>query len=99
MARVLVVDDDTGLRTFLAHALQKNGYEVREAKDGHEALAVYKDFPAEIIVLDIFMPRREGLETIRELRKITPEADDALQKPFPEEALLDAIKRNNRPRS
>jgi len=72
VSRVLIVDDEAGIRSYLRGVLERQGYEVQEAKDGHEALLLFAEFPADVVVLDIFMPRKEGLETIRELRKVAP---------------------------
>jgi two-component system, chemotaxis family, chemotaxis protein CheY len=73
MLRILVVDDEDAFRALLIRVLSAHGYEVREARDGQEALTVYAEFPADVVVLDIFMPRKEGLETIKELRQLAPQ--------------------------
>jgi CheY-like chemotaxis protein len=64
---ILVIDDDTQMRTFLRKLLEAQGYEVREAKDGREGINAYRQRPAEIVLCDIFMSEKEGLQTIREL--------------------------------
>lgn len=69
MARVLVVDDDPHLREVLRYALTRDGHEVREAKDGSEALRLCAAEAPDLLVLDIVMPVMDGLETCRELRK------------------------------
>ena len=66
--RVLVVDDERSVREGLRRALQLEGYEVELARDGEEALATERSRPADVIVLDILMPRLDGLETCRLLR-------------------------------
>jgi two-component system response regulator MprA len=66
--RVLVVDDERSVREGLRRALQLEGYEVELASDGEEALATERSHPADVIVLDILMPRLDGLETCRRLR-------------------------------
>ena len=58
--RLLVVDDDVSIRGFLAEALADEGYEVRTASDGHEALAVLKEWRPDLILLDLMMPRMDG---------------------------------------
>ncbi|WP_261565437.1 response regulator transcription factor [Frankia gtarii] len=66
--RVLVVDDDAAVRESLERSLRFEGYEVRTAVDGADALdAVGRDQP-DIVVLDVMMPRIDGLETCRQLR-------------------------------
>jgi len=72
MPRVLVVDDDEDVREMLRQMLERQGYEVTTAADGKQGLARYREDPADLIVLDIVMPEREGLETIMELRRDDP---------------------------
>lgn len=60
------------LRNVLLHALQQSGYDVIPASNGHEALAQYRLVPADLVLTDIIMPDKEGLETIRELRRHDP---------------------------
>jgi two-component system, OmpR family, response regulator MprA len=66
--RVLVVDDEPQLRRALERALKLEGYEVELAADGEEALAAAGGAPKDAIVLDVLMPKRDGLEVCRELR-------------------------------
>jgi len=68
MARILVVDDDHVLRGALRLVLEAAGYDVIEAADGDAALRVYGDQGADLVLLDLFMPERDGLEVIRALR-------------------------------
>ena len=67
-ARVLVVDDERAVRDGLRRALQLEGYQVELASDGEEALASEHAHGADVIVLDVLMPRLDGLETCRRLR-------------------------------
>jgi two-component system OmpR family response regulator len=69
---ILVVDDDPHIRQLLVFALAKAGLAAREAKDGEEALAMVAAQPPDLIVLDINMPRLDGLEVCRRLRPETP---------------------------
>ncbi len=69
MKRILLVDDDFMLRTSLADILADSGYEVSEATNGNQGLAALEREPFDLVVLDILMPERDGLETIREIRK------------------------------
>src|SRR3954453_10839540 len=66
--RVLVVDDEPQLRRALERALKLEGYEVALAADGDEALQSMGSAPHDAIVLDVLMPKRDGLEVCRELR-------------------------------
>lgn len=72
IAKVLVVDDDSAVRELVRALLEQNNYEVREAADGEAALAALKADTFDIILLDILMPRKEGLETIIELKQRFP---------------------------
>jgi two-component system, OmpR family, response regulator MprA len=67
--RVLVVDDEAAVQHAVARALRFDGYEVRLAADGVDALDVLAREPADAIVLDVLMPRLDGLELCRRLRR------------------------------
>ena len=66
--KILVVDDDAHIREVLSFALGKAGMETREAADGEAALAMVEREPPDLVVLDINMPRMDGLEVCRRLR-------------------------------
>ncbi len=72
MSRILIVDDDPHVRQMLERVLRKAGHDVETAENGQEALQVHRERPADMIVTDIIMPEKEGLETITELRKSFP---------------------------
>jgi len=63
--RVLVVDDEQGIVDFLKLGLQYEGYEVRSANDGKQALIAISEFKPDLVVLDINMPRMDGYEVCR----------------------------------
>jgi diguanylate cyclase (GGDEF)-like protein len=65
---VLVVDDDADIRAFLDVTLSLSGYEVLEASDGIEALEVTRQHLPDLILLDVMMPRMDGMQTLAELR-------------------------------
>ena len=73
MARILVMDDDALLRGALRVALEAAGYEVLEAADGDAGLRLQREQGADLVLVDIFMPQRDGLEVIRALRAETPQ--------------------------
>ena len=73
MTRVLVIDDDVQVRTILRKTLEGKGYEVEEATDGEEGMKLLSAGPADIVITDIFMPNKEGIQTIREVRKKFPQ--------------------------
>ena len=66
--RVLVVDDDRAVRESLRRSLEFNGYQVSLASDGAEALASIGGSPPDALVIDVMMPRLDGIETTRALR-------------------------------
>lgn len=66
--RALVVDDDEAIREMLTIFLQRRGMEVVKAKDGREALNIYRDQSFDLVVTDMIMPDKEGIETILEIR-------------------------------
>jgi two-component system response regulator MprA len=69
MARVLVVDDEPAVRRALERALRLDSYEVALAADGEEALDALATKPADAVILDVAMPRLDGLEVCRRLRQ------------------------------
>ena len=66
--RILVVDDEPQIRRALTTALQGHGYEVETAEDGEEALARIASWTPHAVVLDLVMPKRDGLDVLREVR-------------------------------
>ncbi len=70
-ARVAVIDDDRMVREMLELGLSREGYEVRTATDGLAALELVKIFDPELIVLDIMMPKIDGVTLLPRLREIT----------------------------
>jgi len=68
MARVLVVDDEPAVRRALERALRLDSYEVELAADGEEALDAMASNPADAVILDVAMPRLDGLEVCRRMR-------------------------------
>jgi len=66
--KILVVDDDSDIREFLVKGLLRNGYEVVSACDGEEALAKIKSDDPDVILLDLVMPKLNGVEVLREIK-------------------------------
>ncbi len=65
---ILLVDDEDSIQTLLAFPLQRDGYTVVQARDGEEALRLFQTEPVDLVVLDIMLPRVDGLEVCRRLR-------------------------------
>ena len=66
--RILLVDDEQSVQTLLSYPLRKEGYEVVQAFDGREALTRFGEASFDLVVLDVMMPRLDGLEVCRRLR-------------------------------
>ncbi|WP_031484394.1 response regulator [Maridesulfovibrio frigidus] len=73
MPRILVVDDDPISRQILRAMLEKEGHIISEAEDGIKALNNYDKDVIDIVITDIFMPEKEGVQTVRELMKENPD--------------------------
>ncbi|KAA3450316.1 DNA-binding response regulator [Mesorhizobium sp. SARCC-RB16n] len=71
MNRVLLIDDDVELTTLLQEYLTEEGYEVVTETDGRAAIAAAAGNSADIIVLDIMMPRMNGIEVLQRIRKVS----------------------------
>jgi len=67
-ARILLVDDEQAILTLLSYPLRKEGYDVVRAADGREALARFAETGFDLVVLDVMMPKLDGLEVCRRLR-------------------------------
>jgi DNA-binding response OmpR family regulator len=67
-ARILLVDDEEAIQTLLAYPLRKEGYDVVPARDGRQALDLFAAGRYDLVVLDVMMPRLDGLEVCRRLR-------------------------------
>src|SRR5690349_1966101 len=74
MHRILVVDDDEAIRQTLAKTLERAGYEVVLAVDGREAIRLFRTTPVDVAIVDIWMPEKDGLETLMEMRRHSPDA-------------------------
>ena len=69
MAKVLIVDDEESVRTLLQMVLEGESYEVEVAINGREALALYEQQPADVVITDIAMPEMNGFDLIVELTR------------------------------
>jgi len=72
-ARVLVIDDDDQIRELLKTILEREGLEVEVASDGQEGINRFKEMPFDLIISDIMMPAKEGVETIMEIKTAAPD--------------------------
>lgn len=67
--RILLIDDESLVRSTLERTLAAAGYEVVVAADGAQGISVLESDPCELVITDILMPQKEGIETIFEIRK------------------------------
>lgn len=74
MPVILVIDDDEMIRRMLVTAFRSDDYEVRQAADGRSGLREFSSGDVDVVITDIIMPDMEGIETIRELKRIDSEA-------------------------
>ena len=73
MARLLIVDDDNMVRAMLQQMLERAGYDVIAAKNGVEAELICSQKKPNLVITDIVMPEKEGLELIRDLKLMFPD--------------------------
>jgi DNA-binding response OmpR family regulator len=66
--RILLVDDEQAIQTLLSYPLRKDGYDVVQATDGEQALARFSEAAPDLVVLDLTMPKLDGLEVCKRLR-------------------------------
>lgn len=73
MARILIIDDDDKFRAMLRKMLEEAGYnDIEDADDGDIGVKLFRQHPFDLVITDIIMPNKEGIEVIMELRKDYP---------------------------
>jgi len=72
VALILVIDDDAAVRTAIRRVLESAGHTALEAPDGRAGLLALRNHGPELVITDILMPEKEGIETIREVRATAP---------------------------
>jgi len=72
MPSILLIEDDELFRSTLAEALTSQGYTVTQATDGDEGVKMFKARPTDLVLTDVVMPNKEGIATVRELRRGNP---------------------------
>ena len=72
MPRILVIDDEQLLRSTVVTILTRAGFSVEDASDGEAGIAMFHKNPPDIVLTDIFMPNRDGIEIIKELKQSSP---------------------------
>jgi len=72
MARILVIDDEAAIREVLGVMLTREGYDVVEAANGNDGMRRFHENPFDLVITDLIMPEKEGIETILDLRRHYP---------------------------
>ena len=67
--KILIVDDEPHIREVIRFALRKAGYETVEAEDGDQALEIFDTVSPDMMILDVLMPERDGIDVCRRVRK------------------------------
>jgi CheY-like chemotaxis protein len=70
--RILIIEDDEFVKNMLKQTIERAGYDVATAANGHIGLKLYKSNPFDVVITDLIMPDMEGIETITHLRKNNP---------------------------
>lgn len=73
MKRVLVIDDEALARELIRRILEKEGYEIAEAVNGEQGVESFKGRPCDLVITDLVMPVKDGINTILEIRQLVPD--------------------------
>ena len=74
MPRILIIEDEPLVRAVLRSILERHGYTVMDAPDGRAGLALWCQTPSDLVLTDLFMPECDGIEVIRQLTRVWPQA-------------------------
>lgn len=73
LKRVLVIDDEALARELIRRILEKEGYEIAEAVNGEQGVESFKGRPCDLVITDLVMPVKDGINTILEIRQLVPD--------------------------
>lgn len=88
-AKILVVDDEQDICTFLSKLLNDEGYEITTVKNGYQVIEEVRKGSFDLILLDVIMPSMNGLDTYREIKKIDPQIPVIMMSGYPVKGLVD----------
>lgn len=92
MEKILVIDDNKEIRELITKTLSNNGYIVLEAENGKKGCELYKEHNIKLVIVDIFMPEKDGIETINEIKSDNPEAKVIAISGEPSQLFLNIVK-------
>lgn len=94
MAKILIVDDATFMRTMIIDNLKEAGYtDFVEAIDGEDAVAKFIEDKPELVILDISMPKKDGIQALREIKQLDPGAKVVMCSAMGQESMvIEAVK-------
>src|SRR5690349_14924753 len=72
MSRILIIDDDEQIRSLLRQMLERAGHEIIDASNGVEGMHIFRAENPDLVITDLIMPEKEGIETLTELRREFP---------------------------
>ena len=72
MATIVIIDDSVPFREIVRQILVKDGHEIYEANDGTVVLKLLEKHTPDLVITDIFMPNKDGIEVVREVRRVAP---------------------------
>lgn len=90
--RILIVDDQLGIRLLLKEILQKEGYSTFQAANGYQAIEITKKENPDLVLLDMRLPEMNGIEILQELKKISPDIRVIIMTAYGEQELIDTAK-------
>ncbi|MBS4200717.1 response regulator [Bacillus sp. FJAT-49732] len=91
--KILIVDDQFGIRILLNEILQKEGYQVFQAANGLQALAITKKHTLDLVLLDMKIPGMDGLEILQQMKKIKPDIRVIIMTAYGELEKIEAAKK------
>ncbi|MFC7365736.1 MULTISPECIES: response regulator [Bhargavaea] len=92
MKRILIVDDQNGIRLLLEEVFKRDGFETCVAKNGYEAIERFKETPPDCVLLDMKMPGMDGIEVLREFKSQRPDVPVFMMTAYGEQEQIDAAK-------